>query len=247
MLSETTEALRSAALAAGDARGYFAAMYARVTDRVDLEIARGRFDDGERMGRFARAFADWYLGPIANTRPMPASWQAAYDVADDGGLLVVQHLLLGINAHVNHDLPQVVVELSEGDDSPDALRPDFDAINDVLAEVQPAVLRDLGRVSGLTQLAALRGGSQLFSFSLERARAQAWSTAVRLHGESEADRRDDAANLDRVVTAIAYLVSKPAPPLSWLLPIARWLEVSDAREVTRRLLGPLGSSPRDTV
>ena len=24
--------------------------------------------------------------------------------------MIVQHLLLGINAHVNHDLPQVVVE-----------------------------------------------------------------------------------------------------------------------------------------
>ncbi|MEM8619267.1 MAG: DUF5995 family protein [Actinomycetota bacterium] len=238
MLGDVTEALRTTALAAPDARGHFAAMYARVTDRVDRHIAAGRFDDEQRMDRFVRAFADWYLAPIARTRPMPSCWQAAYDVANDD-LIVVQHLLLGINAHVNHDLPQVVVELAAQEQTVHALQRDFDAVNDVLAEVQPAVLRDLGRVSGLTQVAALYGGSHLFRFSLQRARAQAWDTAVRLHGMSQSARRDEVVELDRVVTAIAYLVSKPTLPLSWLLPIVRWLEVSDSAEVTRRLLGPL--------
>ena len=240
MLAATIESLRSTARAADDASGYFAAMYARVTDRVQTAIADGRFGDGERMAHFARTFADWYLGPRAGTRPRPACWQAADDVARDGQLLIVQHLLLGINAHVNHDLPQVVVALAGDSRAPiEALRADFDAINDILAETQPAILRDLGRVSGWTQLAAGAGGGRVFNFSLDRAREQAWRAAVRLHRLDPATRLVDAGELDSMVSVLSYLVTQPKPPVRWLLRVPRWLEHDDPREVTTRLLGPL--------
>ena len=68
MLGATIEELRSVALDAGDASGYFAAMYTRVTDRVQAAIVDGRFGDGAQMERFARTFVDWYLGPRRGTR-----------------------------------------------------------------------------------------------------------------------------------------------------------------------------------
>ena len=227
------------ALEADDASGFFAAMYARVTARVQTAIDDGRFDDGDGMTRFAVAFADWYLGPREGTRPRPACWTAADDVSGDRRLLIVQHLLLGINAHVNHDLPQVVVELAGDQPKLGPLRRDFDAINDVLAETQPDVLRDLGRVSGWTQLAVSRGGGRLFDFSLSRARAQAWQSAERIHALDTAARAGDVAELDRLVTVLAHLVARPGAPLSWLLAVPRWLEHDDPREVTSRLLGHL--------
>lgn len=238
VLEDTIEKLRTSALAADDATGNFAAMYARVTDRVQTAITDGRFGDGERMARFARTFVDWYLGPRNGTRHRPACWAAADDVAGDPRLLIVQHLFLGINAHVNHDLAQVVVELADAGTPIADLRPDFDAINEILAETQPDVLRDLGRVAGWTQLAAAWGG-RTFNFSLDRARDQAWRTAVRLDGLDSPARADEVAELDRVVTALAYLVTRPVRPVSWLLPIARWIENDDPRVVTRQLLGHL--------
>lgn len=239
VLGPTIERLRSTALDADDASGYFAAMYARVTDRVQAAITEGRFGDGERMARFARTFADWYLGPRDGTRPRPACWKAADDVAGDHRLLIVQHLLLGINAHVNHDLPQVVVELAGGEAALDGLRPDFEAINDILAETQPDILRDLGRVSGWTQMAASRGGGHVFNFSLARARRQAWQSAQRLHRLGDVARDRDVAELDRLVSVLAHLITRPRAPISWLLRIPRWLEPDDPRVVTSRLLGHL--------
>src|SRR5687768_5213232 len=174
-LADTVEALRSIALEADDATGYFPAMYARVTAAVASGIADDRFENGDRMARFATRFADAYLRARGAGQP-PGSWQAAFDVAGDGRLLVVQHLLLGINAHVNFDLPQVVVDLA-GDDDPATLRADFDAVNDVLASTYPLVLRDLGRVSRWVNVVAASGGGRLFSFSLTVARAQAWQSA----------------------------------------------------------------------
>lgn len=214
-------------------------MYARVTDRVHTAIADGRFGDGARMERFADTFADWYLGPRDASRALPDCWRAADDASEDRGLLIVQHLLLGINAHVNHDLPQVVVELAAGDTSLQALRPDFDAINDILAETQPDILRDLGRVSGWTQLAVSSGGGRLFNFSLDRARSQAWQSAERLHQLDDTGRVGEAAELDRLVTVLSSLVTRPSAPVSWLLAVPRWLEQDDPKVVTSRLLGHL--------
>ena len=243
MLSATIEQLRAVALGASDASGYFPAMYARVTERVQQATVDGRFGDGERMVRFATAFADWYLRPRAGTPPIPGSWQAAWDVAGDGKLLIVQHLLLGINAHVNHDLPQVVVELADAPGPQhgdiDTLRADFDAINTVLAETLPDVVRDTGRVSRWVGAASAWGGGRLFNFSLEVARRRAWEAAVRIHREDAETRRTDVAELDRLVRVIAYLVTKPSVPVSWVVPLARRLEERDPPTVTRSLLGQL--------
>ena len=232
MLGETIEELRSIALAADDASGYFAAMYTRVTDRVQAGIVDGRFGDGQQMAHFARTFVDWYLGPQRGARPLPTCWKAAEDVAGDTKLVIVQHLLLGMNAHINHDLPQVVVELADAGASLDELHPGFSAINDLLARTEPDILRDLGRVAGWTHLATAVGGGRIFNFSLDRARDQAWRTAVRLQPLAADARHHEVAELDRLVTVLAYLVTRPVVPFAWLLPIAKHFEDHDPRVVT---------------
>ena len=235
-LAATIDELRSIALDAHDAAGHFPAMYSRVTAAVAEGIAGGRFEDPARMERFVVRFAARYLAARTDA-PAPGSWRAAFDVAGDRRLLVVQHLLLGINAHVNFDLPQVVVELADEDGDLASLRNDFDAVNDVLAATYPVVLRDLGLVARWVNVAASAGGGRLFSFSLTVARAQAWRAATRLHGLDAEARRAEVAELDRLVRVLAYLVASPRPPVSLLVPIGRLLEARDPRAVTTALLG----------
>lgn len=239
MLEDTIEALRAVALESDDATGYFPAMYARVTDRIDRAVADGRFGDGAGMVDLARAFAGWYLRPRSGIEPIPGSWRAAWDVGGDRGLLIVQHLLLGINAHVNHDLPQVVIEVADRRGELTGIRDDFDAINDVLAGTLPHVLGDLGRASRWVNVAASAGGGRAFSFSLTAARDQAWRYAARCWPLDADDRSREAAALDEMVRVLAYLVARPVWPVRWLVPIARRLEADDPRGVTRDLLGDL--------
>lgn len=239
MLGDTIDGLRTVALESVDASGYFPAMYARVTSRIDAEIASGRFDDGEAMERFARSFAGWYFRPTSGAEPAPGCWRAARAVADDPDLLIVQHLLLGINAHVNHDLPQVVVELAEQGRALADMHGDFDAVNRVLAETMPDVMRDLGRVSAWVNGLAARFGSRLFHFSLDAARDQAWRAAVALHALDPTERAVRARELDEVVSTVAYLVTRPPKPAAWLLPLVRRVEEDDPTVVARQLLGPL--------
>ncbi len=239
MLAGTIEELRAAALAADDASGHFPAMYARVTIRIEEAVASGRFGDGAGMVLLAGRFAGWYLRPRAGTPPIPGSWRAAWDAASDRRLLIVQHLLLGINAHVNHDLAQAVVEVADERGELAAMRADFDAVNAVLSETMPAVLRDLGRASRWVNVVAARGGGRMFDFSLARARQQAWGFAERTHPMPADARAREAAALDELVRVLAYLITRPGWPLAWLVPIGRRLEADDPRRVTRDLLGPL--------
>lgn len=239
MLGETIEELRSVALAADDAAGHFPAMYARVTQRIKVAVESGRFGDGAGMVAFAGAFARWYLRPRSGVEPIPGSWRAAWAVTGDDRLLIVQHLLLGINAHVNHDLAQAVVEVADDRGDLAAMRPDFDAVNAVLGETMPEVLRDLGRASRWVSVAAARGGGRLFDFSLETARDQAWRFAARTYPLSAGERVNEAALLDEMVRTLAYIITTPGRPTRWIVPVGRWLETDDPRQVTRDLLGPL--------
>jgi hypothetical protein len=239
MLTVTIDELRSAALAADDARGYFPAMYARVTREVENAAATGRFANGSRMEEFARAFAGWYPTLRHGDVPVAGCWRAAFDVAGDQRLMIVQHLLLGINAHVNHDLPQVVVESAPRGSDLSELRSDFDAVNDILADSLPTVLRSLGTVSRWVNTAAVFGGRQLFDFSLQVARRRAWDAAVRMHALDDAGRAAYVVELDRLVRVLAYLVANPGPVSRLGVALGRRCEEHDPRTVTRRLLGPL--------
>lgn len=240
-VSQRVARLRAVAEAAPDAAGFFPAMYAEVTVAVEQRCADGRFDDPERMLRFVDGFAGYYLRAEADRASASRSWQASWDVAGDRGLLVAQHLLLGMNAHINLDLPQAVVEVADAGGGLAAVRADFDAVNDVLLELYGDVLRRLGGVARWTSTAASLGGGRLFRFSLLTARRQAWEAAQRLEPLDTAGRRVYVDELDRLTGVLAYLVTRPLPPVGWLLPLLRAGEPADPRVVTRALLGP---SPR---
>lgn len=237
-ISATETQIRAMALASTDRRGYFAAMYARVTGRIASAIEAGRFDHPEQMDQFASAFADYYLLPSRGEVDPPRCWTAAWDVADDRKLLIAQHLLLGINAHVNHDLALAVVEIaaSRGADI-GSIRPDFNAVNDVLVETYDDLVDDLNVVSRWATTASSLGGGDAFNFSLRVAREQAWRAAVAMHRLDDAGLRAYEAELDRLVCTLAVLITQPPRYIRPLLWLARRLESNDAQAVTRRLLG----------
>jgi hypothetical protein len=157
----------------------------------------------------------------------------------DASLLVVQHLLLGINAHVNFDLPQTVVDLVGETGDLTSIRSDFDGINAVLHDTYNDVIGDLDRVTHWTGKVAAMGGGHLFNFGLHTARDQAWRAAGLLHASAPDARPTEVASLDRLVSVLAYLITRPTIPFRWIAGQARRLETHDSARVTTALLGPL--------
>src|SRR5262245_15303889 len=185
-----------------------------------------------------RRVRGYYIDARTGRIAVPRCWQATWDVAGDDHLLIAQHLLLGANAHINHDLALAVVEVAEDVGGLASLEGDFHAINDVLAASFTGVIRDLDRVSRWAGEAAALGGGRLFNFSLRVARAEAWDAAVRLEALADADRRAYEHELDELVSVLAYLITRPVFPLGLGVWVARRFELHDAATVTRTLLGP---------
>lgn len=224
----------------GNAAGYFAAMYLAVTRTVERRAADGRFSDPARMERFVSAFAQRYLEADEAWRAERAvtdSWRVAFEAAGAWRPIVLQHLLLGMNAHINLDLGVCAAELAEPG-AIEALRADFDAVNDVLAELVDGCQNVLGEVSPWLGLVDRIGGSRdeaIIRFSLVAARRQAWNVAVRLAAVTGDERRRAIAAADAQAAAVGRRVRHPGALASTLLLLVKLRERTPPAEVMRRL------------
>jgi hypothetical protein len=94
-----------------DPRRFFHSTYARTTRAVRDEIQRGGFADNEWVERWDVVFAGLYLRAFEQYEATGAAvgpWQVAFDRSTDTALPPLRHVLLGMNAHINYDLPQAL-------------------------------------------------------------------------------------------------------------------------------------------
>lgn len=201
------------ARADGDRRGWFTAMYRQTTRAVRARTAAGAFDDPERMGHFVERFAGRYLEPLRahrEGRPVPRCWRVAFEAGAEH--LILQHLLLGINAHVNLDLAVVAAETCPGGEIT-ALHDDFMQVNDILGALMPKVRFCIGGFSPLLDVIDRIGGGgddEMLNFSIGVARQEAWSQALVLASTDDPARRAQLIeSLDRSVALLGKVVAFP--------------------------------------
>jgi hypothetical protein len=176
----------------GDRAGYFASLYYKVTSRVKEGIGKNEFENGPRMEKLDVLFANRYLDALEKWRsgePMTSSWKTALDATRHSRVLVLQHLLLGVNAHINLDLGIAAVETMQGQSLSD-IEKDFDSINTIIGSLTYEVLNEINRISPLISLIGLHSAntaSILIQFSVSNARDGAWCFAEDLSKMTGAD------------------------------------------------------------
>jgi hypothetical protein len=173
----------------GDKRRYFHATYQRTTIAVAGELKRGGFADPDWVERWDVAFAELYLealeADVAGRTPS-RPWAIAFGAPD--GLPPLRHVLLGMNAHINYDLPQALVGVITDEQFGDAAllarrEADHRAIDGVLAARVAAEDEELTQLSGPAPLLdrllgpLSRLGTQRF---LREARQKVWANAIAL-------------------------------------------------------------------
>jgi Family of unknown function (DUF5995) len=209
--------------------GYFAALYRQVTLGIRRAIDDGVFDDGERMSRLDAAFANRYLQALHDWRSggRPSrSWRTAYRATDEDRPVLVQHLALGVNAHINLDLPVASARLCPGD-AIWGLKRDFDLVNGILT----TVLGDLQvRLAGLSPLLGAldvvlgRLDEEIVGFNVQKARSEAWDAAVILARQPADVQAATEKMLDRSANGLARVVLAPPFPLPAALDVLRATE-----------------------
>lgn len=221
------------ALRDGDRLGYFAVLYRKVTAKVKEGVAGDFFDNAERMTRLGILFANRYLDAehaYSHGAALTRSWQVAFDAGGRWRPLLLQHLLVGINAHINLDLGIAAARCSPGALLP-SLRGDYERVNEILASMIAEIQANLGSVSpwlGLLDRIGGRGDDEVVRFSIVRARACAWQFATRLAPLPDDEWAAPIAEQDRFVARLAGTVLLPGPLSAGLL-LIRARESNDVR------------------
>ena len=228
----------------GDRAGYFAALYYKVTSRVRDGIAANEFADGPRMERLDVLFASRYLQALDQWKkglPVTGSWKTALDATKGSSYLVLQHLLLGVNAHINLDLGIATVETvrETGMGLPE-IHADFDAINAIIGSLTNEVIREIDQVSPLLSLIGLHSAnmeSVLVQFSVSNARDGAWCFAEDLGGRTGVDYDDCIKARDKDISKLAGALIRSRGFIRLTLWIIHLFEWKDPGKIIRVLNG----------
>jgi hypothetical protein len=242
-----------------DGRLAFHNTYLRTTEAVAQALRDGFFADPGWVDRWDVAFARLYLDALDADRrgePVPEPWAVAFRAAAaQPDLPAVRHVLLGMNAHINYDLPQallaVITDAEFGDPQVRARREaDHRKIDEVLsvrvgaedAELQqmepPATLQDR-MLQPLNRMATRR--------FLRESREKVWANALELSKARAAGPDSYAsrlAELERLSGARVADLERPGPVLLRLA--ARGFGVRLADGGASRRPGPRRPGPRST-
>jgi hypothetical protein len=96
----------------GDGLKWFNGLYLQVTHAVEHRIAAGGFNDPAWLAELDVQFARLYFSALsADLQGAVCSgcWRVMFDVRRNRRLARIQFALAGVNAHINHDLPEALV------------------------------------------------------------------------------------------------------------------------------------------
>lgn len=206
--------------------GYFAALYRKVTIKVKEGIDQNYFDDGPRMEHLDVVFATRYIRAYEayrNDQSLTLSWQVAFDLTSHYWPIVLQHLLIGMNAHINLDLGIAAAEISENKNIDD-LQGDFDKINEILSSLVHEVDQDLAEIWPSFRIIVKTLGKvddYLVDFSMKLARDGAWKFAKELSATPKALIAETISTRDYKVSKKASLVTSPGFLISVIFKMIR--------------------------
>jgi hypothetical protein len=213
-INEVLEALDSIIKQAednNDTAGYFAALYRKVTARVKQGIANNEFEDGP--------------------------WKKAFDITTNYWPIVLQHLLMGMNAHINLDLGIAAAQVSASNNI-NALQNDFNKINTILSSLVTEVQNELADIwPGLKWILQKTKHVDDFmvDFSMQLSREGAWNFAVSIAGKPTAELNNLIAARDIQVAEKSKIVTNDGFVVSLVLGIIRLGERGSVKQKIEKL------------
>jgi hypothetical protein len=130
-----------------DHRAVFATTYLELTRQYRDDLSAGmkkQLMDLKYLYREVAVFANVYFESVKRNKrgqDVPEAWRIAFDTARDGSVNAAQDMLLGINAHVQNDMPFVIAALGVRAKDGRSRKPDHDLVNDVLDRAYERVVR----------------------------------------------------------------------------------------------------------
>ncbi|MBO9620412.1 MAG: hypothetical protein J7539_15400 [Niabella sp.] len=218
--------------------GYFAALYRKMTRGVWQGIQSGSFEDPARMEQLDVVFANRYFAAyaqFANGQPPTNCWSAAFKAASSDDLIVLQHLLLGMNAHINLDLAIAAAQISTPQ-TIDSLHNDYLKINSIIAGFFQSVQADLTKIAFPMRFIALVDPSTtnaVLNFSISKARDAAWNNALLLCAAGDGQEAPIINTYDHVVTTVAQGIAQPG---GWSSLLLKGIKACEQKDIAQNIV-----------
>ena len=203
-----------------DHRAVFANTYLLLTKEIKRTVKRDPsfFSDNRWLIYEDVTFANFYFALYRKGAQLPEAWQIAFDTAATGDQNAAQDMLLGINAHVQRDMPYVVASVGIRKPDGSSRKPDHDAGNEILAKAYEKIVRDVERRYDPFLAISNSSATPLDDFGglelVKGWRENVWRNAERLlNARTEAERRIVSEQIERNAANWARTIASfPGPP-----------------------------------
>jgi Family of unknown function (DUF5995) len=208
-----------------DHNAIFSLTYLRVTQEYRQTIDEPFFDDTPFVNYEDTLFAHYYFAAFdawsaGEIEDVPPAWRVAFDAAAKHSVSAAGDLLLGINAHVQRDLPLVLYSIGLVAPDGTSRKPDHDRVDIILNRVFEPVIAEIARrfdpTIDDTNLPTSLDDAALFQIVVGW-REKAWRNAEELADAPTPAARDLVVaqiENDAATEARAIVVSTAYPPLS---------------------------------
>lgn len=205
-----------------DHNAIFSLTYLRVTEEYRRTIDEPFFDDTSFVNYEDTVFAHYYFAAFdswaaGQVDEVPPAWRIAFDAASRHADSALGDLFLGINAHVQRDLPFVLYSIGLVAPDGTSRKPDHDRVDEILNRVTDEVIAEIARrfdpTIDDTDLPTTLDDATLFQ-TIAAWREKAWRNAEALGAAPTPEARNlvaaqienDAATEARTIAAAsAYL------------------------------------------
>jgi hypothetical protein len=169
----------------GDGLKWFNWLYLEVTQAVEMRVSSGGFSDPAWLAELDIQFAGLYFAALKaflTGGPCVECWQVLFASRGNAAIARIQFALCGINAHINHDLPEAIVKTCQATATapqhPSAQYSDYTSLNSTLDGIIESAKQTLHvRLLGDPLPAVSHLEDMMAAWSVSAARANAWQNS----------------------------------------------------------------------
>lgn len=220
--------------------GLFATLHRRIANRL-IEVSKlDTFSRPDLVEDLGVVFTNKYLRSFSNylaNKPHSKTWQLAFDYNKKTYPIILEHLMLGMNAQMNLDLGLSAAEVAPGTSLLE-LRDDFRRVTNILSKVVDEIQQEIvAKWKPLTWLETMSGQRKDYfaDLSMSLSRDNAWNTAVKFALLTEEEWIEEEELLDAKIAEFGAVLKSQGFGMRSFMIFIRLLEKGTVAEKVKVL------------